>query len=162
MLDLIGYHDVEKKLKIIGEAVLESIAEGFLHDRSEIFITSKLHSNYHNPELIVDVIKYQISQLGLGYIDLYLIHCPWGHIPASLEIQDKFGTQNLYENDQPVLRDFDHAEIWEKLENAVQLDLVKFIGVSNFDKDQVDYILENCKIKTCYELLLAVCDNFQN
>lgn len=89
-----------------------------------------------------------------------MIHCPWGHVPASLDIQEKFGTQNLYENDKPVIRDFNHAKIWEKLENAVELDLVKFIGVSNFDTEQVDYILENCRIKTCYEIIIGSLRSF--
>ena len=117
-------------------------------------MTSKLHSNYHDPDLIIDVIKHQLFELKLEFIDLYLIHSPWGHVPASAEVLEHFGTQNLYIDNKPVIRDFDHRLVWAKLEHAVDLGLVKFIGVSNFDECQIDHIVKQCKIKKCLQLTL--------
>jgi len=129
----------------VGKAVRESIEEGVLKSRDEIFITSKLHSAYHNPKRVLGAIEHQVGLLGLDYIDLYLIHAPWGHKPTSATLYDlKTETK---ENGDPVLEDFDHRAIWAEMEKAVEKGLVRNIGVSNFDIEQVDHLLAGCKIK---------------
>ena len=52
----------------------------------------------------------------MTYIDLYLIHAPWGHSPASADVEHQFGTENMYFEDRPVLNDFDHVLFWKALE----------------------------------------------
>jgi len=89
-------------------------------------------------------IEHQICLLDTDYIDLYLIHAPWGHKPKSSKFDLESETD---ESGNPILDDFDHVEIWRELENAVDLGLVKHIGVSNFDSAQVDNILKNCRIR---------------
>ena len=44
----------------VGKAVRESIEEGVLKSRDEIFITSKLHSAYHNPKRVLGAIEHQV------------------------------------------------------------------------------------------------------
>ena len=53
---------------IVGEAIFESISEGILSSRQDIFVTSKLHSVYHKPELIIPVIKHQLEVSGLIWV----------------------------------------------------------------------------------------------
>ena len=38
-------------------------------------------------------------------------------------------------------------DTWRAMERAVELGLVKHIGLSNFNSKQIEYILDNCKIK---------------
>ena len=45
------------------------------------------------------------------------------------------------------MEDFDHRAIWAEMEKAVEKGLVRNIGVSNFDIEQVDHLLAGCKIK---------------
>ena len=123
----------------VGQAVRESISDGVLSSRSDIFITSKLFSGYHNPRLIRGAIEHEIGLLGLEYIDLYLIHAPWGVKPQP-------GSFNL-ETVSDEMEDFDHLDMWKELESAVDDGLVRAIGVSNFDIEQVDNILQACRIK---------------
>ena len=42
---------------------------------------------------------------------------------------------------------FDHVKMWVELEKCVDLGLIRHIGLSNFDNDQVKNILDNCRIK---------------
>jgi len=133
--------------ELVGQAVQESILEGVLKSRDEIFITSKLGTIWHDPKKIPKVIQYQVNRLGLDYIDLYLIHCPWGHQALSDEEESNFGGRPAYKDDCPIPNSFDHREMWKALEDAVDAGLVKEIGLSNFDNSQVQYILDECRIK---------------
>ena len=43
--------------------------------------------------------------------------------------------------------DSNFEDTWKEMEKAVEFGLVKSIGVSNFNKKQVQRILDTCKIK---------------
>ena len=128
---------VYKNEDLVGRAVRESIQDGTLKSRDEIYITSKLHSGYHNPKCILDAVKHQVNLLGLDYIDLYLIHAPWGHKPKNFNFDLETEAK---ENGDPILEDFDHAKIWEELEKAVDLgprlhvliDIIRYINRYNY------------------------------
>ena len=81
--------------------------------------------------------RSQINTLGLDYIDLYLIHTPWGY--KNLNEKEVFYKINMGQDlsGTPIFNDFDHVEMWKELEKAVVLGLVKNIGVSNFDIAQI-------------------------
>ena len=44
--------------------------------RSDLFITSKLWNTKHRPEDVRPAIMTSLQNLGLNYLDLYLIHWP--------------------------------------------------------------------------------------
>ena len=90
------------------------------------------------------MIKHQLNLLKLNYLDLYLIHAPWGTVSTD---NASFSVDNIYENGFPVIKDFDHMLIWRELEKAVDQGLVRRIGLSNFDELQVD------KINSVFNLL---------
>ena len=45
--------------------------------RSELFITSKLWNEFHKPEDVEPALKQSLMNLGLEYLDLYLMHWPF-------------------------------------------------------------------------------------
>jgi 2,5-diketo-D-gluconate reductase A len=88
----------------VGEAIR---ASGL--SRDEIFITSKLNNGYHRPDDARKAFDQTLSELGSGYVDLFLIHWPL-----------------------PTLYDGDFVSTWKTLEEFKQQGQARSIGVSNF------------------------------
>jgi len=55
----------------VGKAIKESGVP-----RSEVFITTKLWNNSHHPEDVEKALEASLKDLGVDYIDLYLMHWP--------------------------------------------------------------------------------------
>lgn len=77
----------------------------------------------------------------LDYLDLYLIHTPFGFIEEGEELHPK------YENGQMKM-DFttNHSGVWAEMEKQVSNGLTKSIGLSNFNSKQIDRILKVAKV----------------
>ena len=61
--------------KEVGQALRDSFREGIVR-REELFVTSKLWNSHHAPQDVEPAIRQTLSDLGLDYVDLYLIHWP--------------------------------------------------------------------------------------
>lgn len=59
----------------VGQAIQDKIKEGVVK-REEIFIVTKLWNSDHEPEKVEKACRRSNENLGLGYIDLYLMHYP--------------------------------------------------------------------------------------
>ena len=109
----------------------------------DIFITSKLWNTFHNRDDVLPNLKKSLSDLGLEYLDLYLIHWPMGY-----DNQGK--VEECWPRDEAGnirFCDSNFEDTWKELEKAVEMGLTKSIGISNFNKQQVQRILDICKIK---------------
>lgn len=81
-----------------------------------------------------------MKKLGLRYVDLYLIHVPTAfHTKPDRDFDPN-------DPDSIVLEDHPLEEVWKAMENLVIFGLAKSIGVSNFNKKQIERILAVCKI----------------
>ncbi len=59
----------------VGDGIRSAIADG-LCAREDLWITSKLWNTYHHPQHVRPAIEKSLRDLGLDYLDLYLIHFP--------------------------------------------------------------------------------------
>lgn len=79
----IGYRHIDCAFlygneKEIGQALKAKFTEGIIK-REDIFITSKVWNNSHRPDLVEPAIRTSLRDLGLDYLDLYLIHWPMAY-----------------------------------------------------------------------------------
>ena len=61
---------------VIGQELDAMINKEGILKREDIFITSKLHPTYMGRDEVVPILKKQLQNLKVDYLDLYLIHWP--------------------------------------------------------------------------------------
>ncbi len=107
--------------------------------REDIFVTTKLAAEVKTYDEAVTAIDGSLRTLGLGAIDLMLIHCPqpWA----------EFGGENRYFEG--------NREAWRALEEAHRAGKLRAIGVSNFEKEDLDNILGSCSVKPMVNQILV-------
>ncbi|EDW18143.1 aldo-keto reductase family 1 member B1 [Drosophila mojavensis] len=125
----------------VGKAIRDKISEGVVK-REDIFLVTKLWNIHHDPKYVETACRKQLSNFGLDYIDLYLMHMPVGYKYVDEETllpKDEAG--------QLLLSDIDYLDTYKAMEQLVKGGLVRSIGVSNFNSEQLLRIIENCEIK---------------
>ncbi|XP_045467297.1 aldo-keto reductase family 1 member B1-like [Harmonia axyridis] len=124
--------------KEVGAGLKDRIDAGVIK-REDIFITSKLWNSCHSSSLVEPALKKTLSNLGLDYLDLYLIHWPFGHKEEGTEWpRDADG--------KLLLSDVDYVETWKAMEAVNKKGLTKSIGISNFNEDQINRLLESATV----------------
>lgn len=111
--------------------------------REDMFVTTKLAAEVKSYQEAVASIDGSLKTLGLEYIDLMIIHSPkpWA----------KFGGDDRYFEG--------NREAWRALEEAHKAGKLRAIGLSNFQKEDIDNILESCSVKPMANQILAHISN---
>jgi len=92
-------------------------------------------------EVVETVLKKSLEDLQLSYVDLYLVHVPFGIL-----FNEAIGEFLKDEDGVVVDMTTDHLAIWKSMEAVLEKGLTKAIGVSNFNQRQIQRILDNCHI----------------
>ncbi|XP_050311288.1 aldo-keto reductase family 1 member B1-like [Anthonomus grandis grandis] len=125
--------------KEVGAALKAKFADGTIK-REDIWITSKLWNTYHRPDLVEKNLNMTLSNLGLDYLDLYLIHWPAGY-------KEELADFPIDESGKMQFSDVDYVDTWKAMEELVRKGLIKTIGLSNFNKAQITRVWDNSTIK---------------
>ncbi|MEE8824621.1 aldo/keto reductase [Lentilactobacillus sunkii] len=102
-----------------GAGIREGLQQAGLK-RDDLFVTTKLYNGEQGDyDKVSKVLDNQLSDLGLDYVDLYLIHWPV---------------------------DATYIESYHALERLYKEGKVRAIGVSNFDNDRMSKLLEESEV----------------
>jgi len=123
----------------VGEAIKTKIAEKVVK-REDLFVTSKVWNTFHSRDNVFKLLKETLQNLGLTYLDLYLIHWPMGY-------KENAGTLFPKDGETWLFSDVDYLETWKAMEDAVKQGLVRAIGLSNFNSQQIDRVIAAAEIK---------------
>ncbi|KAJ9644412.1 hypothetical protein H2204_001764 [Knufia peltigerae] len=93
--------------------------------REKLFVTTKVDDSKDSINDIPAALDRSLKNMGLEYVDLYLIHSPF-----------------FAKGDKQRLQ-----KAWAEMEQVAAAGKAKSIGVSNFLKEHLDTILETCKVR---------------
>jgi aldehyde reductase len=110
--------------------------------REDVWITSKLWNNAHEPERVEAACRDTLGQLKLDYLDLYLIHQP-----ISVEYKGIAEFQPVDEHGNTLFLNTPIAATWKAMEALVEKGLARHIGVSNFTIAMLEKMRHNPDIR---------------
>ena len=109
--------------------------------REQLWITSKLWNDKHAENDVIPSCKQSLADLRLRYLDLYLVHWPFpNYHPPCCDVTSR----------SKDARPYIHAEFiktWRKMEELVDLGLVRHIGTSNMTTPKLKVLLRDARIK---------------
>lgn len=105
----------------VGEGIAEGIKAANIA-REDLFITSKIWIDDYGKDNVQKAYEKSLNLLGLDYLDLYLMHWPGTDLDLLLNT-------------------------WEGMENLYNQQLVKNIGVSNFNIDHLEILINQANVK---------------
>lgn len=123
----IGYRHIDAAAAYRNE---KSVGEGIKRSgiaRSDIFITSKLWNTEHGYDSTLRAFDKTINDLGVDYLDLYLIH--W---PITLKDKNNWIQANL--------------DTWRAFEKLYKEKRIRSIGVSNFKQHHLEPLMEKAEV----------------
>ena len=134
--------------KEVGEGIRNSIKSGLVK-RDELFVTSKLWNTFHHPQHVEAACRKSLDDLGLDYIDLYLIHFPISlkFVPFETRYPPEWLHDPTSEDKKMVFEDVPVQDTWRAMESLVEKGLVKNIGVSNWNCQGLRDLFSYAKIK---------------
>lgn len=112
--------------------------------REEIFVTSKVAAEHKTYEEAKAGTDETLKKMGLDYLDMMIIHSPqpWVEVNQS---EDRYVEGN--------------REAWRALEEAYNEGKLKAIGVSNFQIEDLESLMETAKIKPMVNQILCHISN---
>ena len=116
-----------------GEGIRRALAAGHCR-REDLWVTSKLWNTYHHPDHVRPACERSLSDLGVDYLDLYLVH-----FPISLRYVDfaeRYPPEWFFDPAarRPVMEiaSVPLSDTWAAMEDLIEQGLVKRIGVCNY------------------------------
>src|SRR5918911_1340424 len=92
-------------------------------DRGDVYITSKLNNGFHRPDDARRAFERTLEELGVDYVDLFLIHWP---------LPTRYGG--------------DFFSTWKTMEEFKRSGQARSIGVSNFQVAHLERLLAESEV----------------
>lgn len=124
-----GYRHIDTALvygneESVGKAIRDSKIP-----REELFITTKCPAEIKTYEGAKKAFETSMNNLGLDYLDLYLIHAPWPWTNVGLDC-----TRG-------------NVEVWKAFVELYNAKKIRAIGVSNFHPENIEPLIKETGVK---------------
>ena len=115
----VGYRHIDTAQMYQNEAGVGEANKASGLSRNDLYVTSNLNNGFHRPDDARRSFDETMQRLGLDQLDLFLIHWPL-----------------------PTRYDGDFVSTWQVLAELQQQGRLRSVGVSNFEPDHLDRIVE--------------------
>ncbi len=123
----------------IGAAFSDILQSGI--KREELWVTSKLWNDKHGEDDVIASCKQSLHDLHLDYLDLYLVHWPFPNFhPPHCDVTSRSPDAKPYIHEN-------YMRTWRKMEELVNMGLVRHIGTSNMTIPKLKLLLRDARIK---------------
>ncbi|MGH9604270.1 MAG: aldo/keto reductase [Terracidiphilus sp.] len=121
-------------------AALEAIVNAGVK-REELWITSKLWNDKHGEDDVIASCRKSLADLGLSYLDLYLVHWPFPNFhPPHCDVTSRSPHAKPYIHEN-------YMKTWRAMERLVDMGLVRHIGTSNMTVPKLKLVLRDARIR---------------
>jgi alcohol dehydrogenase (NADP+) len=125
--------------RLIGSSLARIMAGGI--KREDLWVTSKLWNDKHVPADVAPSVEKSLRDLGLDYLDLYLIHWPFpNHHAPGVDVTSRAHDAKPYIHDE-------YMAVWRELEKLVDKGLIRHVGTSNMSIAKLKLLLRDARIK---------------
>ncbi|HEY3332496.1 MAG TPA: aldo/keto reductase [Capsulimonadaceae bacterium] len=109
--------------------------------REELFVTSKVWNDMHGDGQVIASCKKSLADLGLDYLDLFLVHWPFPNSHGKgVDVSSRDPHARPYIHD-------DYMKVWAQMEQLYDAGLVRHIGTSNMTIPKLELVLRDARIK---------------
>lgn len=123
----------------IGQALQDVMATGV--SREELWITSKLWNDKHAASDVIPACEQSLRDLGLDYLDLYLVHWPFPNFhPPHCDVSSRSPDAKPYIHEN-------YMKTWRQMETLVEQGKVRHIGTSNMTIPKLELLLRDCTVR---------------
>jgi alcohol dehydrogenase (NADP+) len=127
---------------VVGEAIREAIAKGYIASADDLFITGKLWNGHMSPEDVAPALEGTLQALGVDKVDMYLNHWPWPnvHTPGC-------ATDHRNPDAVPYMHEA-FMETWGEIVKLKQAGKIVDIGTSNHTAASMKLLLRDTTPET--------------
>jgi len=132
----------------VGQGIKQALADGVCK-REELWVTSKLWNTFHGAEHVEEACDKTLKDLGVDYLDLYLIHFPISlqYVPIATRYPPEWIFDPQAPQPEMKIAPIPLAETWRAMEALVAKGKVKQIGVCNYNSALLHDLMAYAKIK---------------
>jgi len=139
-----GYRHIDCASVYANEAEIGAALAGVLRRglrREDLWITSKLWNDCHAEADVIPSCRKSLHDLGLDYLDLYLVHWPFPNFhPPGCTVESRSADARPYIHEN-------FMRTWRQMEKLVDLGLVRHIGTSNMTIPKLELLLRDARIR---------------